>query len=120
MKLYIKLDENGQIIGHDWNKENDVSFIKCKFNDPRSIFCTTKVGYCYKVINGEYIQLSENEFNNHPLKLKEKRLKKIYKLKTKIEKQRDKEDWKTIKESLTDKDEIKEVEEIISEIESEA
>ena len=119
MKLFIKLDSNANIIEHDWNKENDGNFIPCKYNDPIQIFDIEKHCYKYKVVNGEYIELDEQGMKDHPLKRKEKRLKKLNRLKRKEEKKRHKQEWNEVKKSLTDQEELNEVDKILTDLDME-
>jgi len=79
MQLYVKL-ENENIIGHDWDKEEDINFYKCKFNNPASIFDTNEMVYKYKVVDGKFIELTQSEKDNHVLK----KIQKIQKRKAEI------------------------------------
>lgn len=124
MKLFIKLDNSGSIIGHDWlhlnpDLPNDPNYKECKFNEPKDIFDIERNGYKYKIINNEYILLNDFEFENHPLKILGKIKKKLIKLKEKEEGKRHKADWEKVKLGLIDIDEINEVQKRIDDLDKE-
>ena len=118
MKLYIKL-KGENIVGHDWDKEGVEGFIPCKFGEPNQIFDTVKYGYKYKVENGDYVLLSKEEFENQPVKLVNKAQEKIQKLKKKEHDKVHIKEWKEVKKLLTTETELKVVDDIILNLESE-
>lgn len=68
MQIYLKLDENGNIRGHEFHRTNEHTFLSTE----SSIFDHTIQAYAFKVVDNKMIALTEAEKINHPLRIENK------------------------------------------------
>lgn len=111
--MYIKIDENGMIVGHDYIERS--GYVKVSEN---KIYDTERKTYRYKRVDDELVLLSEDEVYNHPL-AKQKRIRaKLSEDRRKMEITKQITSWDELLTGLTDPEEISECQEIISALEA--
>lgn len=81
--LYLKLDGE-TIMGHDYYSHDDYNYeIDIK---PQAIVAIDGC-YNHKLVNGKFVLLSNEEIENHPLRVKNKLAQELYELRIETEKE---------------------------------
>jgi len=114
MKMYIKINESGDILGHDYKLTED-----CTIEIEPTRLVNNEGVYKYKYVDGQLVELTEVEIDVQPIYLRNKALEKIEKIYLKEDKKAKADKYKEVKKdpSLT-AGEIAICDEIIAELEA--